>query len=100
MCTTPSQPPELCASIWTSRTRDARLPAQSSSRVVHRLGGAGALDPLVVALGLEQIGELGPAFLDEPAADEDGDVVGRDVAQDARVVGDGERAGLAAIGPP
>src|SRR3954449_5098520 len=61
-------------------------------RGVVDLGRPGALDPGVVALGLEPVGELRPALLDEPATDEDVDVVRLDVAKDARVVGDEERA--------
>src|SRR3954454_20943828 len=69
-------------------------------RGVVDLGRSGALDPGVVALGLEAVGELGPAFLDEASADEDMHVVGLDVAQDARVVGDEERAGGAGLADP
>src|SRR4051794_26187981 len=69
-------------------------------RGVVDLGRAGALDPGVVALGLEPVGELGPAFLDEATTDEDVNVVGLDVAQDARVVGDEKRAGRARLAHP
>src|SRR4051794_15641723 len=69
-------------------------------RGVVDLGRPGALDPGVVALGLEAVGELGPAFLDEASADEDMHVVGLDVTQDARVVGDEERAGGAGLADP
>src|SRR4051812_13318337 len=69
-------------------------------RGVVDLGRPGALDPGVVALGLEPVGELGAAFLDEATADEDVNVVGLDVAQDARVVGDEQRAGGAGLADP
>ena len=54
-------------------------------------------DVLVVALGLELVGELGAALLGDPAVDEDVDVVGRDVAQDPGVVRDQQDA-LALLG--
>src|SRR4051794_32177602 len=69
-------------------------------RGVVDLGRPGAFDPRVVARGLEPVGELGAAFLDEATTDEDVDVVGLDVAQDARVVRDEERAGGAGLAHP
>ena len=53
---------------------------------------AAGLDVLVVALGLELLGELGAALLGDPAVDEDVHEVGLDVAQDPGVVGDQQDA--------
>ena len=57
-------------------------------------------DVLVVAVGLELVGELLAALLDHPAVDEDVHEVGGDVAQDARVVGDQQQAGRTCGGDP
>ena len=51
----------------------------------------------VVALGLEAVGELRAALLDDPAVDEDVHEVRLDVAQDARVVGDEQHAEPVAV---
>src|SRR3954451_20599532 len=55
---------------------------------------------LGVAVGLELVGELLAALLDDLAADEDVHEVGLDVAQDPGVVRDEQRAGLAARADP
>ena len=46
----------------------------------------------LVALGLEPVGQLRAALLDDPAVDEDVDEVRLDVAQDPRVVRDEQDA--------
>src|SRR5215831_7073955 len=56
-------------------------------------GGVGVLpaDP-VVALALELLDQLGPAVLDDAAAEEDVDELGLDVGEDPLVVGDDQDA--------
>ena len=54
----------------------------------------------LVALVLQLVGQLGAARLDDPAAGEDVHEVGLDVAQDARVVGDQQDAGVAGLAEP
>src|SRR5687768_1568 len=58
--------------------------------VSSRLGGR--LHVLVVALGLELVGELAPAPLGDPSGDEHVHEVGLDVLQDPRVVRDQQQS--------
>ena len=77
-------------------------PSRRRGVLDNMVGHAVALareEPLV-ALGLEAVGQLRAALLDDPAVDEDVDEVGLDVAQDARVVRDEQHAGLAALAYP
>src|SRR3954452_21476323 len=72
--------------LIVGRSRLARPPRCAS--------GAG-LDVLVVAAGLELLGELRAALLGDPAVDEDVHEVRRDVAQDPRVVRDQQDTAVA-----
>src|SRR6476661_9797568 len=72
----------------TSRSGSSPSIVVSSRGVVVGGSGRGGVEVLVVALGLESVGELLAAGLGDLAVDEDVDEVGLDVAQDAGVVGD------------
>ena len=94
---------------------DQRLPARERARedrevlaqdlqigeqAGERHQTAARLDVLVVALGLELVGELGAALVGDPAGDEHVDVVRLDVAQDPRVVGDQQHGLVVVLGEP
>src|SRR5215207_9755658 len=93
----------------TRRSRMGKSPrtAATSSGAVEgvigaswdRESGGGVATPALVPLGLQPVGQLGAAGLDDPPVDHHVDHVGGDVAQDAGVVGDQQDAELGAAEP-
>src|SRR5690606_21226617 len=75
----PAGTPPPCAAGWGSRSGSGRCPTS---------GVGSFLDVLLVALGLEVLGQFLAALGHDAAVDEDVHEGGLDVAQDARVVRD------------